>query len=91
VIKPRYSAKFRKDYKTVKKRGYDVSELKKTVDMLCRQIPLPESMQDHPLSGNRKGYRECHIRPDWLLIYKLEKDKATLTAARTGTHSELFG
>jgi len=58
--------------------------------MLCDEKPLLPKYNDHPLSGNYSGFRECHISPDWLLIYKIEKDILTLSLTRTGTHGELF-
>jgi mRNA interferase YafQ len=90
MIKVRYSARFKKDFKSVQKRGYDISLLKEIISILCNEKPLPPKNDDHPLSGNYSGFRECHITPDWLLIYKIEKDILTLSLARTGTHSELF-
>ena len=85
-----YSSKFKKDYKLIKKRGYDLSLLKQVITMLAEGITLPEKYYDHDLKGNYTGYRECHITPDWLLIYKLEKDVLVLGITRTGTHSDLF-
>ena len=90
MLKVRYSAKFKKDFKAVVKRGYDMNLLKNVIDLLMRQVPLPEVYNDHPLKGDYSGYRECHITPDWLLIYKTENDILTLSLTRTGTHSDLF-
>ena len=84
------STRFKKDYKLLKKRGYNMELLKKVVDILARGESLPEKYQDHPLSGNYKGTRECHIEADWLLIYRIEKDLLVLALTRTGTHSDLF-
>lgn len=84
------TAKFRKDYKTVVKRGYDVSLLKQVVEMLADGIPLPEKYADHDLIGNYKGCRECHLKPDWLLVYQVLEDEVILLLTRTGTHSDLF-
>ncbi len=86
----RYSARFKKDYKLVKKRGYDVTLLAEVFDILCAEQPLPQKFCDHALSGNYEGHRECHITPDWLLIYKVENDELLLSLTRTGTHSDLF-
>lgn len=80
---------FRKDYKRIKKRNYDLSLLEKVVDKLQSGEELPECNKDHALSGNWKGYRECHILPDWLLIYKVYENTLTLTLTRTGTHSDV--
>ena len=84
------SSRFKKDYKLAKKRGYDVALLKDVVDILANGEQLPEKYLDHPLAGNYKGCRECHIQPDWLLIYRIEKDLLILGLTRTGTHSDLF-
>lgn len=81
---------FKKDIKLAKKRHYDMSQLKAVVDMLADGKVLPEKYRDHQLSGNYAGYRECHILPDWLLVYKIVDDKLMLVLARTGTHSDLF-
>ena len=86
----RYSSRFKKDYKTIIKRGYNPQLLQDVLDILCAEQPLPPKYSDHELAGNYKGYRECHITPDWLLIYKVEHDILTLTLTRTGTHSDLF-
>ena len=85
-----YSARFRKDYKTVIKRGYDIALFEEVVGLLCEEKPLPPKYHDHALTGNYGGQRECHILPDWLLIYKIEKDELLLSLTRTGTHSDLF-
>ncbi len=84
------TSKFKKDLKRIKKRGYDISKLDKVIIMLLNQKELPETYLDHPLSGNYIGFRECHISPDWLLIYMINNDKLILTASRTGSHSDLF-
>ena len=81
---------FKKDIKLAKKRHYDMSQLKAVVDMLADGKVFPEKYRDHQLSGNYAGYRECHILPDWLLVYKIVDDKLMLVLARTGTHSDLF-
>lgn len=85
-----YSSKFKKDYKRVKKQGKNVELLLDIVDILAAEKPLEEKHNDHPLSGNYIGYRECHIQPDWLLIYKVDGSELILTLTRTGSHSELF-
>lgn len=81
---------FEKDYKRIKKRGYDTNLLKDVVKILAEGKPLPQKYKEHSLKGNYKGYMECHILPDWLLIYKIEKDILIISLARTGTHSDLF-
>ena len=74
----------------MKKRGLDLSLLDGVVDLLRRGIPLEEKYRDHELIGSFKGFRECHIKPDWLLIYLIENDILTLTLVDTGTHSDIF-
>ncbi len=90
MLKIRYLTKFKKDFKVVQKRGYDIKLLEEVLETLCSEQPLPQKYQDHTLSGNYAGHRECHILPDWLLIYKVELDILTLSLTRTGTHSDLF-
>lgn len=84
------TAKFKKDLKLAIKRGYKIELLKEIVYKLANGEELPPVNRDHELSGNWVGYRECHIQPDWLLIYYIENDVLVLTLARTGTHSDLF-
>lgn len=84
------TGQFRKDYKRMKKRGCDMEMLEKVIDALMAEQPLPERCHDHGLTGNYAGFRECHILPDWLLIYAIDKGKLILTASRTGTHADLF-
>ncbi len=86
----RYSSKFKKDYKTIIRRGYNPKLLEDVLNILCNEQQLPEKYKDHALFGNYGGHRECHITPDWLLIYKIEHDILTLSLTRTGTHSDLF-
>ena len=74
----------------VKKRGYDLSLLKKVIDILASGEVLPEQYLDHSLTGEYKDYRECHILPDWLLIYRIHESTLILSLTRTGTHSDLF-
>ncbi len=90
MLKIRYSAKFKKDYKMVIKRGYNPKLLQDVLEILCNGTPLPPKYKDHSLAGNFKGHRECHITPDWLLIYKIEHEILTLSLTRTGSHSDLF-
>ena len=81
---------FKKDLKLVKKRGYDLSLLTSVVDTRAMGQPLAEKYKDHNLVGNYKGCRECHITPDWLLIYEVSDNELILYLTRTGTHSDLF-
>jgi mRNA interferase YafQ len=82
------STAFRKDVKRAHKRGYDVQKLEAIIKKLQRGETLPSSNRAHPLKGEWKGYWDCHIEPDWLLIYNLTADEVRL--ARTGTHADLF-
>lgn len=90
MLKVVYSSKFKKDYKLIKKRGYNMSKFEKLLTMLANEEKLPQNYSDHALTGDFIGFRECHIEPDWLLIYKVENEILTLTLTRTGTHSDLF-
>lgn len=85
-----YTTQFKKDFKRAKKQGKDISKLISILSILQKQEQLPELHRDHNLTGNYLGFRECHITPDWLLIYKVDEDKLILTLVRTGSHSELF-
>lgn len=84
------TGQFRKDYKRIKKRGYNMKLLEEVINTILKEQTLEERCRDHSLAGNYVGFRECHILPDWLLIYAVDKDKLILTASRTGTHSDLF-
>jgi mRNA interferase YafQ len=84
------SGSFKKDLKRLKKRGLDISLMQTVVDSLLEGKQLEEKYRDHALEGNWKGFRECHIQPNWLLIYLREDEILTLTLIDTGTHSDLF-
>lgn len=84
------TTQFNKDLKLIKKRWYNIKKLEKIVDRLLNQEVLEEKYRDHKLQGDYAGCRECHIEPDWLLIYYMENNVLTLTLSRTGTHSDLF-
>ena len=84
------TGKFKKGLKLAKKRGLNIELLEEVVDKLQNGIPLEKKYRDHELQGKFKGFRECHIQPDWLLIYLLEDDVLTLTLVDTGTHSDMF-
>ncbi|MBR4256184.1 MAG: type II toxin-antitoxin system YafQ family toxin [Clostridia bacterium] len=85
-----WSTQFKKDYKLAMKRGYPIEELDRVIRLLAEDDPLPEKHKDHELSGNWRGFRECHIQPDWLLVYRIYNNNLILSLARTGTHSDLF-
>ena len=74
----------------MQKRGFVIKRLHQIVSLLADGLSLPESCRDHALSGNWAGYRECHVQPDWLLVYHLEQNLLVLVLTRTGTHSDLF-
>ena len=84
------TTQFKKDYKMAIKRNLPINELDKVIELLSLDAPLPEKYLDHDLSGNWKGFRECHIQPNWLLLYKISNNKLILTLSRTGSHSDLF-
>jgi len=84
------SNQFKKDLKLAKKRGLDLGLLTSVIDTLASQKPLDVKYHDHNLSGNYRSFRECHIEPDWLLVYRYDNDVLVLTLSRTGTHSDLF-
>ena len=86
----KYQAAFKKDYKRIVKRGYDMRLLEKVIELLANQKPVPEKNRDHQLSGDYAGCRECHITPDWLLIYEVADEEMILYLTRTGSHSDLF-
>ena len=86
----RPTTKFQKDVKRLKKRGYDLSSLTNLIQILADGKNLPPQNRDHALSGNYAGFRECHIAPDWLLIYEISEDTLFLYLTRTGSHSDLF-
>jgi len=90
MLKIVYTTQFKKDYKLAQKRGVDVEELFKVIELLQKQKPLPPEKKDHLLHGNYKGYRECHVRPDLLLIYKVNNKELELLLFRSGTHSDLY-
>lgn len=88
MLNIRYSTQFKKDFKACVKRKYRMPLLQQVIDTLRIPAPLPPKNRDHNLSGNYSGYRECHIEPDWLLIYKQTDEELKLD--RTGTHADLF-
>lgn len=84
------SNRFKRDLKLAQKRGYNLGLLDEVVSKLARGETLPEKNRDHSLNGDYVGFRECHIQPDWLLIYRIEAEDLILFLSRTGTHSDLF-
>ncbi|MBO4323664.1 MAG: type II toxin-antitoxin system YafQ family toxin [Clostridia bacterium] len=92
MLKIEYQGQFKKDFKIAIKRGCDISELQKVITLLAKEQPLPQKYRDHALINSKdyKNVRECHIEPDWLLIYKIDGDRLVLKLIRTGTHADLF-
>jgi len=90
MLKLETTARFRKDLKLMKKQGKDISLLREIIRKLQNQERLDPKYRDHPLKGNYIRCRECHIDPDWLFIYSIDKGKLILTASRTGSHSDLL-
>lgn len=86
--RPEYSGQFKRDVKQTQKRGKDSEKLKKLLNLLIEESPLPAGYVDHPLKGTWRGHREAHIEPDWLLIYKISG--AVVRFERTGRHTDLF-
>lgn len=87
----KFTSQFKKDYKLAKKRGKNMKLLDDVIKLLANGEALSEKYYDHSLSGNWTGHRECHIQPDWLLVYYYNQDVLVLTLSRTGSHSDLFG
>ena len=81
---------FRKQYKRMKIRGLDMSLLDEVIFMLANDITLPAKYHDHPLRGDKRGYRDCHVQNDWVLLYKIDKGVLTLILSATGTHSDIL-
>ena len=86
----KFTTAYKKSYKLMKKRGLDISLLDDVVDKLRQGKQLDEKHHDHELSGKFAGFRECHVKPDWLLVYLIENDILTLTLVDTGTHADIF-
>lgn len=81
---------FKKDLKIAKKRGLNLDNLQNVVNTLANKKPLAPKYRDHSLTGNYRGFRECHIEPDWLLIYRVDAEELELFLFRTGSHADLF-
>jgi mRNA interferase YafQ len=90
MLTPDYSSRFKKDLKLMEKRGLKMREIYEVMLSLQNEEPLPPFRRDHTLAGNYIGYRECHIDPDWLLIYKIRSEVNEIYFHRAGTHSDLF-
>lgn len=92
MLKPEFTGQFKRDYKLAMRRGLDPRRLEAVVTLLCLGEPLPAAYRDHALTDSAayKGMRECHIQPDWLLVYKIVNSELILRLIRTGSHSDLF-
>ena len=90
MFEVKYTTRFKKDYKLLKKRGYDINKLLDVIDILREGRELPPQYKDHPLHGDYEGHRDCHIEPDWILIYYKTENSLVLSLTRTGTHSDVF-
>lgn len=91
MLNIRYQSAFKRDYKRIRKRGYNIQRLETVIEMLVQEQTLPTEYRDHDLGGNWDGFRECHIAPDWLLVYTIDHKELVLILVRTGSHSDLFG
>lgn len=90
MLEIRFSGRYHKDLKRVWRRRLPIAELDEVVRMLSEERELPAKYRDHALQGGWAGHRECHIRPDWLLVYRIDNDVLTLVLVRTGSHADLF-
>jgi mRNA interferase YafQ len=90
IYEVRWTSHFKNDYKAMVRRGADMRLLHEVIDLLRQGLPLPERCRNHALSGSYSNHRECHIKPDWLLIYYISDKVLVLALTRTGTHSDLF-
>jgi len=88
MLTPVWDSRFKRDVRRSEERGKDMARLKAALSLLIEQQPLPDSYGDHPLKGDWKGYRDLHLEPDWLLIYRIVGDELPLT--RTRSHADLF-
>ena len=86
-----WTTQFKKDYRSAMRRHMDIELLDDIIRTLSRGEDLPKKNKDHAMTGNWVGHRECHIQPNWILVYRIEDDVLVLTLVRTGTHSDLFG
>ena len=84
------TSRFKREYRRMQKRGANMELLHRVIELLAQGKPLPDKHRDHALEGSFSDARECHIRPDWLLIYRIEESVLVLTLMQTGTHSDLF-
>lgn len=91
MLQIKFTNKMKRDVKRMLKRGKNIAALETVLDLLTKRKPLNPKYRDHPLQGNEKGFRECHIDPDWLLKYQVRENELILLAVETGSHADLFG
>lgn len=91
MLEVAWTRQFKRDYRLAMRRGLPIDLLDEVIRMLSRGDALPDEMRDHQLTGRWKGDRECHVMPDWLLVYRVDRGLLTLELIRTGSHSDLFG
>jgi len=91
VLRFKTTKQFEGDYRLMLKRDKGIEKLKTVIRQLVNQQPLESRYLDHALTGNLRGHRDCHIEPDWILIYRIDKDLREITFVRTGSHADLFG
>jgi mRNA interferase YafQ len=85
-----YTNQFKKDFKKVQKRGLNLAELQKLIELIVNEQPIPAKYKNHKLIGDYKDIWDCHIKPDWLLFYQIDEKNKEVTFVRTGSHSDLF-
>ena len=90
MLRIMFTSRMKRDVKRMKRRGKDMEKLIAVIDTLARREPLPPRNRDHALTGNLSDFRECHVEPDWLLLFQVFEDRLILSAVATGTHAELF-
>ena len=90
MLKPELSNRFKRDYKLLIHRGYDITKLDDVVLLLLQRAVLEPRHRDHPLKGKWRGYRSCHVADDWVLVYKVDNDRLKLMLSRTGTHIDVY-
>lgn len=91
MLKFKTTNQFERDYKLVLKQGRDIAKLQAVMQKLVNQAALDSRHRDHPLTGNWKGHRDCHIEPDWILIYRIDMEAQMITFTCTGSHADIFG
>jgi len=91
MLEIKFTASMKRDMKRLRKQGKDMDKLRTVLLLLAAGQPLPPKNRDHALTGSRKACRECHVEPDWLLVYRIRQNELVLLAVATGSHADLFG